>query len=76
MGAKCILKILTVGCWNIQGLYERVNGIKICKLDDVDFQNWVKKFDILCLQETHISYEENIPILKGFCPIPHCRKKK
>ena len=45
--------LLTVGCWNIEGLYEKVNGTKLCKLDETTFQDTLNKFDILCLEETH-----------------------
>ena len=64
-----------MGCWNIQGLFEKVNGVKICKLDDEEFQNTLKKFDILCLQETHCSATEILPQFEAFRSIPHCRSK-
>ena len=74
MGGKCFFKTVTVGCWNIQGLYEKVNGIKTCKLHDPIFQNTLKKFDVLCLQETHLSHDEKVPTVQGFRSIPHCRE--
>ena len=69
----CILNYLTVGCWNIEGIYEKVNGVRLCKLDDSIFQNTLKKIDILCLQETHISHDEVIPSINNFSTIPHFR---
>ena len=75
MGCKCFFKTVTVGCWNIQGLYENVNGIKTCKLDNLLFLNTLKKFDVLCIQETHVPHEEKLPSLKDFRSIPHCREK-
>ena len=73
MSTKCFFRNLTVGCWNIEGLYEKVNGVKLCKLDDPLFQNTLNRFDVLCLQETHVSTDEHIPIPKGFYTVPHCR---
>ena len=75
MGGKCFFKTVTVGCWNIQGLYENVNGIKICKLNYPDFQNTLKKFDILCLQETHLSQDEKIPSDDDIRSIPTVAKQ-
>ena len=45
--------LLTVGCWNIEGIYGNVNGVKLSKVDEEIFQGTLKKFDILRLQETH-----------------------
>ena len=75
MGSKCFFKTLTVGCWNIEGMYEKVNGVKICKLDDPSFIDTLRKFDLLCLQETHLAQDDNIPTLDNFRAVPHCRKK-
>ena len=72
--SKCFFNFLTVGCWNIEGIYENFNGAKISKLEDPCFLKTLSRFDILCLQETHISQEENVKIPKGFRPIPHCRR--
>ena len=74
MSAKCIFNYVTVGSWNIQGVYEKVNGIKVCKLNDTTFHNTLKKFDILCLQETHLPQDENLPQFEDHITIPHCRK--
>ena len=74
MSVKCFFNYLTVGCWNIEGLFEKVNGTKISKLEDPCFLKTLNTIDILCLQETHISQDEDIPIPKGFRSIPHCRK--
>ena len=72
---SCMLNYLTVGCWNIEGIYIKINGVKLCKLDDCTFQNTLKRFDILCLQETHIPRDEIIPSIDNFSTIPHCRNK-
>ena len=74
MSSKCFFKYLTVGCWNIEGLYEKVNSVKVSKLDYPLFQETLKKHDILCLQETHLSYGETIPKIDGYEVISHCRK--
>ena len=59
-----------MGCWNI---YEKINSIKISKLEQPIFQETLKKHDVLCLQETHVSQDEIIPDLDGYVSIPHCR---
>ena len=56
--------LLTVGCWNMEGIYEKVNGIKLCKLEDDTFEDILKTFDILCLQETHTSQQETFKPIK------------
>ena len=57
MKTKCFFKNLAVGAWNI--LYEKVNGVRLCKLDEDIFQRTLKIFDIFCLQETHMAPGEN-----------------
>ena len=57
----------------MQGVYEKVNNLKISKLEDETFLKVLKKFDILCLQETHLG-ENDIPdVPDDYVPIPHCR---
>ena len=73
--SKFIPKLLTVGCWNIEGLLEKVNGTKLCKMEEKIFQDTLRNFDILCLQETHIGNDEIFNKLKDFHTIPHCRNK-
>ena len=75
MTGRTIVNFLTVGCWNIEGIYEKVNGVYICKLEDHTFQKILNKCDILCLQETHVSQTEIIPRFENFQTIPHCREK-
>ena len=74
MNAKCFFTCLTVGCWNIEGLYEKINGVRLCKLEDPLFLKTLDKYDILCLQETHVSVSQDLPIPEGFKATPHCRK--
>ena len=73
---KCIFKNLTVGCWNIEGIYEKVNGVKICKLNEMFYEDTIKSYDILCLQEAHLAPDDNIPQFSGYVATPHCRKKE
>ena len=75
MTGSSIINFLTVGCWNIEGIYEKVNGVNLCKLEDHTFQKILSKFDIFCLQETHVSQTEIIPRFEHFRTIPHCREK-
>ena len=65
-------KILSIGCWNIEGIYEKVNGCTISKLEDETFLETLKKFDIFCLQETHAP-KNDCPRFKEFATITHCR---
>ena len=60
MRSKCFFRTLTVGVWNIQGLYEKINGVKLSKLDEDIFKGTLRKHDIFCLQETHMASQENI----------------
>ena len=69
---KFLPKILSVGCWNIEGMYETVNGTKLSKLDDDTFLDTLKKFDIFCLQETHTA-QNDVPKFEKYVTIPHCR---
>ena len=74
MFSRCIFNNLTVGCWNVEGVYEKINSVKLCKLDQPFFLEILKKHDILCLQETHLSQDEIIPQIEGYTTTPHCRK--
>ena len=65
---------MTVGCWNIEGVYEKINSVKVSKLVQPFFHEVLKKHDIMCLQETHIPQDETIPKIDGYETIPHCRK--
>ena len=67
--------LLAVGCWNIEGLYKKVNGVKLCKMDKETFQTTRKKFDILCLQEIHTAPEDTFRECEEFYLVPHCRRK-
>ena len=64
-----------MGCWNIQGTYEKVNGVKISKLNEIFYDNILKSYDIICLQETHLAPDDDITQFKGYVATPHCRNK-
>ena len=72
MKSKCFFKKLSVGAWNI---HEKVNGVRLCKLDEDIFQRTLRRFDIFCLQETHVSSQENIYSFNDCFMKPQCRKK-
>ena len=71
---KAILNFLTVGCWNIESIYENINSVKISKLEQPFFLELLNKHDLFCIQETHVSENEFIPKPEGFEVVPHCRK--
>ena len=54
----------------MEGIYEKVNGVNVSKLGYESFEDTVKNFDIICLQETHICPSESIVIPKTFTSIP------
>ena len=66
---KFASNILSVGCWNIEGIYEKINGVTISKLEDETFRNTLEKFDIFCLQENHASKNDR-PKFHNFVTIP------
>ncbi len=71
---KFLPGLLTVGTWNIEGVFYKVNGTRHSKLDEEPFKTTLKKFDILCLQETHCHQNEAFSIPAGYYSTPHCRK--
>jgi hypothetical protein len=44
---------LALAYWNVDGLHKRIDGHRVCKLDDVDLQSQLNVYDIICLVETH-----------------------
>jgi exonuclease III len=57
--------ILRLACWNIDGLYQRIDGQRLCKLQYPEFQQEVLDIDILGLVETHVGSKESL-ILPGY----------
>ena len=74
MASKYLPNLLAVGCWNIGGLYEKVNGVYLCKMDEELFHATLRKFAIICLQETHTGPEKIFKTSEDFVIYPHCRK--
>ena len=54
-----------MACWNIDGLYQRVDNIRICKLEDPFVINLINSYDIFCMTETHCN-STDCPILPGY----------
>ena len=75
MKKKYLSNLLAVGCWNIDGLYDKVNGVYLCKMDEEVLQKMQRKFDILCLQETHSAPENIFKNNNDFVLLSHCREK-
>ena len=37
---------INVGVWNIQGLFQKINNVKICKLEDPEVLKRIADFDV------------------------------
>ena len=72
MSSRCIFNNLAVGCWHIEGADEKINSVKISKLGQPYFRNTLKMFDIFCVQETHLSVDENIPEIMTIEKLVNC----
>ena len=58
---------LNLGVWNIHGLFTVTNSFKMCKIMDPEFNNRLKLFDILCLQEIQCGPKDTQPLqLQGY----------
>ena len=51
---------LAIASWNIDGIYHRIDNQRLCKLSDEKVINYVSKFDIIGLLETHCGPNENL----------------
>ena len=65
---------INIGIWNIHGLFQKVNNLKLCKLEDFEVQKRIKKFDIFCLQETQCGANEIKSSMSDFRIYPFQRK--
>ena len=65
---------LSITSWNVNGLFKRVNGDIICKLDDHQFSE-VMNSDIVTFSETHAS-SDDILAYNGFKCYINCRKSE
>ena len=53
-----IVDLVSIGCWNIHGLFLKINKTKICKLEDEECIKKLHNFDILCLQEIQCGQQD------------------
>ena len=65
---------INIGVWNIQGLFQKVNNVKYCKLDDPEILKRISNFDVFCFQEIQCSDKDLDFILPGFRKFPFTRK--
>jgi hypothetical protein len=54
---KKVSKYISITSWNVNGLYRRSNGERLCKLDDDSVHTFMKS-DIVCLSETHATKQD------------------
>ena len=64
--------VLKCTCWNVNGLFRRSDNYS--KLDDTDFINQIKTFDIVGLVETHAGPDDVIQC-QDFEVFSYCRSK-
>ena len=51
---------IKIGCWNIQGLFRKIDGnLKVSKLDDPDICKIINQ-DIICLQEVKCGPNDDV----------------
>jgi hypothetical protein len=67
-------KNLSIGFWNIDGLYEGASNLRTCKLDYKNVKENLNNFDIIGLVETHCGPDEIIN-LHGYKTFLNCREK-
>ena len=72
---KDIVDLVSIGCWNIHGLFVSINKSKMCKLDDDEFIKRLKCYDILCLQEIQCGQKDTQSLsVEGYHLHPFHRK--
>ena len=66
---------INIGIWNIHGLFQKINNLKLCKLEDVEVQQRIRTFDIFCFHETQCASNEIKPsMMPGYRLFPFQRK--
>lgn len=55
---------LTIGAWNIDGLFSRIDNVRTSKLNFDSVCNLLSSFDIFCLTETHCEVSDKIDLDK------------
>jgi len=58
LSAQMISRDISIGFWNIDGLYYRVGNQRLSKIQELESK--VNSFDIICLAETHCGYDDII----------------
>ena len=69
-----ISKKLSITSWNLNGLHKRVNGDRICKLEDENL-NKIMKSDIVAFSETHTTSDQ-VLVYDGYKCFVNCRKSE
>ena len=69
-----VSKSLNVCCWNVNSLFNRVNGVRTNKLDDPLFLQSLNS-EIIILTETHACKNDILTIDGYFC-ISNCRSEQ
>ena len=74
---KFYLSELGLGCWNIQGIWKRINSFRYNKLNDPNVLESLLKDKIFGLVETHHkSNEEQSLHINGYKCFSICRPKR
>ena len=71
---RMVSKSLNVCCWNVNSLFNRVNGVRINKLDDPLFLQSLNS-EIIILTETRACKNDILTIDGYFC-ISNCRSEQ
>ena len=73
---KFYISQLDIGCWNIDGIWRRINSFRYNKLHDSYVQDIIAKNKIFCFLETHhIAGEEGDLHIDGYQCFSMCRPK-
>lgn len=67
-------KNVSICSYNVNGLYRRSNGERLCKLDDESFESCMKS-DIVCLLETHAT-KRDVLNYEGYKCYSCCRPEE
>jgi hypothetical protein len=65
---------LSIGFWNVDGIFEGSGKLKTCKLYNQSVQSNLSKFDIICLVEIHCGPDATLG-LDGYRTFYNCRNK-
>ena len=67
---------LNIGCWNIDGIWKRINSFRYNNLHDAHVQDIIKGNKIFCFLATHhIAGEEGDLHIDGYQCFSLCRPK-